>query len=108
MSDDRKRLRLPGKVAWSTLSIALALAGAGCGDDSGGSDASARDATAIDAPGRDSGDTDAAGADALADSGTVLFCIPGDEDTGMPFDAATCGTVVSDPADCPPGCRAVG
>jgi hypothetical protein len=106
MREERRRIRLPSQVAWTTMSIALALAGAGCGDDDTPTDAEPpRDVAVADAPVRDSAIRDSA----IADVQETFFCIPdGEIDSGPAFDAATCGSVVTDIDDCPPGCRAVG
>jgi len=116
MPEERRKLRLPGKVAWTTLQIAFALSGASCGDDDRSpTDASpAADVVVIDSPSIDSAIADAR-ADSPIDSGMdsgpepLLFCIfDSSIDGGPDFDAATCSGTVTDPLDCPPGCRAVG
>jgi hypothetical protein len=108
MADHQRRLRLPGNLTFTTLTIALALVG--CGDDSSPADGGGRDATAMDATARDASERDGTIADATGiDSAAVLFCIfDSSLDAGGPFDAAVCSGTVTDPEDCPPGCRAVG
>ena len=135
MSDRREAhgLTLPGKLAWTVLQVAAALAGGSCGDDDGApadtgpvvdmapsdlgerdadgdaaADARVDDARIEDAVAMDTGPTDAEPDFGFLDFGPPeLFCIY-DSSLDAGIDANVCGTTVSNPDDCPPGCRAVG
>ena len=78
------RLKLP-HVLSSVVVGAVAVAAVACGDDS------EREFYYCAEPPRPDAAVVAADAGALADAG--------------PPDAALCGTVVEDPAQCPPGCE---
>ena len=105
MADERRTLRLPGNLTWSTLCVALALSGASCGDDDAAPPVDASpppsDVALVDAPARDGGEVDS------FVPPSELFCIY-DNSVDAAVDAASCNHTVELPDACAEGCRAVG
>jgi len=99
----RPTLRLPERLSYTVVGVALACSSGGSPGADAGSDA-ALDATAETATNTPA--TDAApdvGVDATADAAdacvTMLYCGPASADAGP------CPGYLCDVADCPPGCE---